>query len=105
MKMSLVASKHRTLIALVVVLVIVAGVVSVAMAQPGPQQGEEGGGRRGGGDMRAMMMRGMMAPPIMEVSGNAVFLFRGNTLYKFDADTLELLAQTDLPMPQPPAPQ
>ncbi len=101
MKMSLVASRHRTLIALVVVLVIVAGVVSVAMAQPGPQQGEDGARR--GGDMRAMMMR--MAPPIMEVSGNAVFLFRGNTLYKFDADTLELLAQTELPMPQPPAPQ
>ena len=106
MKMVKVASTHRTmLIGLAVALVIVGTLLSVAMAQPGPQEGDQGdqGGRRGGdrGDMRAMMRA---APtPAIAVSGDAVFLFVGNTLYKFNANTLELLAQTQLPRAERPA--
>jgi len=101
-RMKAVVSRHRTaLIGLAVALVIVAGLLSVAMAQPAPQQDDQGQdeGRRGR-DMRPWMMRGAMGGVAIAVSEDAVFVFARNTLYKFDAETLELLAQAELPMPE-----
>ena len=98
-------SQHRTLLTLALVVAIMA-MASVAMAQPGPAEGQQGaqgddGGRRGGEMM--MRMQQQQTPPASAVADGAVFLFVRNTLYKFDADTLELLAQAQLPMPQRPA--
>ena len=56
--------------------------------------------------MRGMMMgmRGMGTPAIAVADG-AVFVVSGNLLLKYDAETLELLAQADLPRPQWPQAQ
>lgn len=89
----------RMLIVLAVVLVVVAGLVSVAMAQPAPQQGQQTQDGNRGGDMRGMIARAQ-TNPVIAATDDAVFLFVRNTLYKFDANTLELLAQTDLPTPE-----
>jgi hypothetical protein len=97
-------SQHRTLLTLALVVAIMT-MASVAMAQPGPAEGQQGAqgdnGARRGGEM--MMRMQQQTPPAIAVADGAVFLFVRNTLYKFDADTLELLAQAQLPMPQRPA--
>lgn len=100
-----VVRKHRMLLISAAVVLIIAGtMLTMAMAQPAPQQGDDDGAGQRGGDMRGMMMRGMGTAPVMAVTDDAVFLFVRNTLFKFDADTLELLAQTQLPMPERPQP-
>jgi len=91
--------RKLTLIVGVIVLVGLLSWVAVAVAQPAG--GGQGGGQRpDGGRMMAMM--GMMQPPAIAVAGNAVFVVRGNMIYKFDAETLELLAQAEIPAPAPP---
>ena len=108
MRMVTVVKKHRTTVILLAVLLIVVGtVLTTAMAQPGPQADGDDAGQRDGRDFRAMMMRGGGSEVALAVSGDSVFLFARNTLYKFDAETLELVAQTELPRPQRPqdAPQ
>ncbi|MGI5818485.1 MAG: hypothetical protein ACOX9R_10375 [Armatimonadota bacterium] len=99
MRMPAVVTKHRrVVIAVAVALVIVGTMVTVAMAQPQQQEQDQDGARARDARM-AMMQRGG-DQVALAVSGNAVFLFTRNTLYKFDAQTLELLAQTSLPMPE-----
>ena len=46
---------------------------------------------------------GMMGggPAQMTATATNVYILRGNTLYSFDARTLKLIAQADLPMPVP----
>lgn len=91
-------TKHRlALIVGVIVLVGLLSWVAVAVAQPA------GGGGPGGGGRNFGRMMGMM-PPAIAVAGDAVFVVRGNMIYKFSADTLELLAQAEIPMPTPPTP-
>ncbi|NLO07532.1 MAG: hypothetical protein GX131_17040 [candidate division WS1 bacterium] len=97
-------SNRRMLMLVAVMFVLIAGTVTSAMAQPAPQEGQqaEEGGRRGGD--RAAAFRGMMpTSPAIAVADGAVFLFVRNTLYKFDANTLELLTQCELPTPERPA--
>jgi len=69
--------------------VILVGIVAVALAQPPPQ----------GGQQMPWRPRMPMAPA-MAVGDGAVYVLRGNTLYRFDAQTLELLAQAELPRPK-----
>lgn len=102
MKMARFVTNHRgTVIALAVALVIVGTMLTVVMAQPGPQADDDDDGRQRR-DFRGMMMMRGGGDAALAVSGDAVFLFTRNTLYKFDAQTLELVAQTELPMPQWP---
>jgi len=92
-------------IALAVAAVVLAGIVAFAVAQPaqpGAGQGFQGAGV-GPGMMGMRGMRGMgMGTPAIAVSGNAVFVVSANMIYKFDAETLELLAQAEIPRPQWP---
>ena len=70
----------------------------------GPQGGYGPGMMQGGGMMqRGMMMGGGSAA--IAVSDDAVFIFTRNTLYKFDAATLQLLGQAELPRPERRQPQ
>ncbi len=105
-------SKRRVAVTVLVVLaVFLLGIVAIALAQPQQEQGGaaqaqpgfQGGGRRAAGQMGMRMMQ-MMLPPAIAVAGNAVYVVRGNMLYKFDAETLELIAQAELPVQAPPAP-
>lgn len=81
---------------------------------PGGFGGGPGGGGRGGfgggpggpggfggpgGPGMGMMMGGGAS---MTANATTVFVMRGNQLLAFDAGTLRLKAQTELPMPQPP---
>jgi len=84
--------------------VILTGFVVYAVAQA-PGGGFQGGGANPAGGRGGFRGFGMgMGGPAIAVAGDAVFVVWGNGLYKFDANTLELLAQTEIPMPQPPAP-
>lgn len=42
------------------------------------------------------------APPAIAVAGDAVFVVKGNTLYKFSADDLSLIAKAELEEEPPP---
>lgn len=45
------------------------------------------------------------SPPAIAVAGNSVYVVLGGTIYKFDAETLDLQAKnTFLEPPQPPGP-
>jgi hypothetical protein len=80
--------------------------------QPGfpPGEGEGGGfgGRFGGGGFGGPMrpgmgMMGMMGGGAsMTANQNTVYVLRGNQLLAFDANSLKLKAQAELPMPHPP---
>ena len=96
-------------IGLVVAVVVLAGIVAFAVAQPaqpGAGQGFPGAGAGAGAGRFQGMMRGMrgigMGTPAIAVSGDAVFVVSANMIYKFDAETLELLAQAEIPRPQWP---
>jgi len=96
-------SRHRmALIAVAIVAVILAGIVTVALAQPAAQQeeGQQQGRDRGRG--MARMMMGARGGSAIAVTDDAVFVVTGNMLYKFDAETLELLAQAEIPRPERP---
>jgi len=103
MKMWAMAKKHRATFIVVVVALLVAGtMLTVAMAQPGPgQQGADDQNNQRGRDFRAMMQRGGDSVALA-VSGDSVFLFARNTLYKIDANTMEIVGQTELPRPERP---
>jgi len=104
--------RRVAVVALIVMAVLLIGLVATAIAQPPLQQGGGGGqaGQRGGqrGGMRGMPggmgMMAMMMPAAIAVEGDAVFVVKGNAIYKFDADSLELLAQAVIPEPEMPAP-
>jgi len=91
--------RHRpVVIAVAVCVVILAGLATFAVAQPGVPGGYPQGGGRGPG------MGGQQArPAAIAVTAQAVFVVSGSRLYKFDADTLELIAHTEIPAPEPPA--
>lgn len=75
-----------------------AALIATAQAQqqdrpgqpPPPGGGFPGGGRFGGG---------MMMMPVMTATDKYVYILRGNTLYQFDAGSLTLVKQADLPRP------
>jgi hypothetical protein len=91
-------TRNRMLILVSVVFVILALAV-VAFAQREPQ-GDEGGGPPG---MMGPMIRpgmGMPGPGAqMAVSDDAVYILAGAKLMKFNADTLELETEAELPRP------
>ena len=103
-------SKRMAIVSGVMVVLLLGGLLAYALAQaPGGFQGGGAGaqGAQGGQGNRPMMggmrgMMGMMGGAAIAVSGDAVFVVRGNTLFKFDAETLELLAQAEMPMPEMP---
>ena len=64
---------------------------------PAPEFGQRGGG---GGGMGMMMGGGGQAT--MVVAGNFLYILRGNIIYKVDANSLRVVAQGELPMPQMP---
>lgn len=80
--------------------------------QPGfpPGEGDGGGfgGRFGGGGFGGPMgpgmgMMGMMGGGAsLTANQNTVYVLRGNQLLAFEANTLKLKAQAELPMPHPP---
>jgi hypothetical protein len=49
-------------------------------------------------------MMGMGAAPTMAVSGDSVYVLRGNKIYRLDAKTLKVLATGELPDDRPMAP-
>ena len=92
----------------VVLIAMLVGIIAYAVAQaPGGGFGGAGGaggagGRQPGGN-RMFRGFGMMGGTALAVADGAVFVVQGNMLYKFDSETLELLAQAEIPRPQPPA--
>ncbi|MGD8240560.1 MAG: hypothetical protein PVH68_18540 [Armatimonadota bacterium] len=112
--------RPRGVIICAVIIVILVGIVAMALAQPAPPaaagdddavrgdrgraRGDRGFGGRGfggrgfGGGPMAM---GMM-PPAIAVADDAVFVVKGNAIYKFDAETLELIAHAQIPQLEPP---
>jgi len=93
--------RRAGVIGLIVVAVLSIGLVAVAVAQP-PGGGMPGGPGPGGMPPIGMMMA--MMPSVMAVEGNSVYVVKGNDIYRFDAETLELLAHAQLPMPDMPPP-
>jgi len=100
---------HRKyLVAMVPILLVVllGGIIVYAVAQGGGFQGggaQPGGGRGGpGGNNMMRMMMGRMGTPAIAVAGDAVFVVQAGNIYKFDAGTLELLAQAEIPRPEMP---
>ncbi|MFY9234132.1 MAG: hypothetical protein WAO58_06695 [Fimbriimonadaceae bacterium] len=69
--------------------------------QGGPRPGLEFGQRGGGGGGMGMMMGGG-GQATMVVAGNFLYILRGNIIYKVDANSLRVVAQGELPMPQMP---
>ena len=68
--------------------------------QGGPgQQGQGFPGQGGQGGMQ-MMMGGGGGGATMVVDGNFLFILRGNSLYKVQKETLKVVAEGELPMPQ-----
>jgi hypothetical protein len=64
--------------------------------------GGPGGGQRGGGPGMGMPM---MGAPVMQVSGNNIFILRGNSLLWYtgvNEGRLKLNSQTELPRPPQP---
>jgi len=94
--------RYRTVLVIVAALAALGLALALVSAQPGPQEGQQQGQERGGRDMGLMRMMGGMAPPAIAIAGDAVFVVSGNMIYKFDAGTLELLAQAELPRPERP---
>jgi len=89
-----------------VVVLALATVVAIAVAQPAPAQGqggEDGQQRQDRGNRGARMfggMMGMMGGSAMSVTDDAVFVLTGGMLLKYDVNTLELLAQAEIPRPE-----
>ncbi len=92
--------RNMAVIAAVMLVVLLAGLIVYAVAQQ-PGGGFQGGGAQPPQGTRGMGMRGFgMGTPAIAVADGAVFVVSGNMLYKFDAGTLELLGQAELPRPQ-----
>ncbi len=93
-------TRHR----LAVIACTAIAVLAVAVAAYA-QRGEQGG-PPGGPGMMGPMGPGMGGPGggSMAVSDGAVFILMGGTLFKYDADTLELMGRVELPRPEPPEP-
>ncbi|PIX37934.1 MAG: hypothetical protein COZ57_31900 [Armatimonadetes bacterium CG_4_8_14_3_um_filter_66_20] len=67
------------------------------------QNGPQGGGMFGGLGMFAPGMGGMPGVPgqvAVATTEKYLFVVRGNTVYQLDVDTLAVLKQTELPMPE-----
>lgn len=94
--------RYRTVLVVVAVMAALGLALALVSAQPGPQEGQQQGQDRGGRDMGFMRMMGAAAPPAIAVAGDAIFVVANNMIYKFDAETLDLLAQAELPRPQRP---
>ncbi len=45
---------------------------------------------------RMQALRGMAGPPAIAVAGDAVYVVKGNTIYKFSTDDLSLIAKSQL---------
>jgi len=96
------SKRHIAVIVPVLLVVLLAGLIAYAVAQ------QPGGGFQGGGAQRpqGMGFRGFgMGTPAIAVADGAVFVIVNNMLLKYDAGTLELLAQAELPRPQWPQAQ
>jgi hypothetical protein len=94
--------RYAKVAGILVLVVLLASLIAYAVAQP-PAGGFQGGGQRDPGMMMRAMMRGMGGGPAIAVADGAVFVVANNMLLKYDANTLELLAQAELPQPKPPA--
>jgi len=93
--------KSAKVIGVIVLLALLSSLVVYVVAQP------PGGFQGGGGQFNPQMMRfrGMGGGPAIAVAGEAVFVVANGMLLKYDANTLELLAQAELPQPaMPPMP-
>lgn len=96
--------RYRTVLVVVGIMAALGLTLALVSAQPGPQEGQQQGQdqQRGGRDFGFMRMQGGMAPPAIAVAGDAIFVVANNMIYKFDAETLDLLAQAELPRPERP---
>lgn len=82
--------------------------LTLALAQPPannpPQDQQQGAGRggRGGDRFGAQMMArmGALQPPAIVATDKFLFIVRGNTVFKLDINSLEILKQCELPMPE-----
>jgi hypothetical protein len=93
-------NRKVTVIVAVMLVLLLAGLIAYAVAQQ-PGAGFQGGGAQPPQGARGMGMRGFgMGTPAIAVANGAVFVVSGNMLYKFDAESLELLGQAELPRPQ-----
>ena len=90
--------RYAKVAGIVVLVVLLASLIAYAVAQP-PGGGFQGG-QRNPGMMRGMRGGGSVA---IAVADGTVFVIANNMLLKYDAKTLELLAQAELPRPTPPA--
>jgi len=94
--------KSAKILGVVVLVALLASLAVYVVAQPpGGFQGGAGGGQPGANMFRAMMRGG--GGTAIAVAGDAVFVVANGMLLKYDANTLELLAQVDLPQPAMPA--
>jgi hypothetical protein len=98
------STRYTKVVGIVVLAALLASLIVYAMAQPpGGGGGFQGGGQRDP-NMMMMAMRGMRGGgAALAVADGAVFVIANNMLLKYDANTLELLAQAELPQPNPPA--
>ena len=94
--------RYAKVAGIVVLVVVLASLIAYAVAQP--PGGFQGGGGQGNPNMM-MAMRGMRGGGgvALAVADGAVFVVANNMLLKYDANTLELLAQAELPQPKLPA--
>lgn len=81
-------------------------VMTFALAQPQPVNpnapGQQGAGPFGGGPPPAFFAR--MMPAVVATTEKYLFVVRGGTVFQLDINTLEILKQQDLPMPELPPP-
>ena len=100
------ASIRRLSILLVAAVLVVGLLVGLApLDQALAQPPARGGGQPPGMFPMMPMMPPMMSVPAIAVANNFVYVVQDGTLYKFDADTLELVKQnTFIERPQPPGP-
>jgi len=94
--------RYAKVLGIAILVALLVSLVVYAVAQP-PGGGFQGGPGQGNPNM--MMMRGMRGGGgvALAVADGAVFVIANNMLLKYDANTLELLAQAELPQPNPPA--
>jgi hypothetical protein len=96
------SARYAKLVGVAVLVVLLASLLVYAVAQP-PGGFQPGAGQPNPNMMG--MMRGMRGPGggvAIAVAGDAVFVVANNMLLKYNADTLELLAQAELPQPKMP---
>ena len=102
-------STQRTVAIGIAAVLIIAAAVTYALAQPAgpPQPGPQGPGMQHGFGMGMGpgMRPGMGGPPMssqLAVSGDGVFVLAGPKLMKFSTRDLKLVAEAELPKPEPP---